>query len=85
MGKFGASSSKRHVAWSNDEEFIATLIKEGGYMSREEKDMITKAKLAHTWVDPSSGKKKFQGVKKTLKASQTLVCVLSHCVMFEWC
>ena len=72
MGRFGAGTPKRHVVWSSDEQFVAELVRQGGYLSKAEKDALCGAKTARSYEDPRTGQRRHVGVKKTLKQSQKL-------------
>ena len=74
MGCYGASSPKRHVIWSNDYDFVERIISAGGYLSATQRAQMASHALANHTVDPVTGKKRFTGVKKKLKDSQTLTC-----------
>ena len=77
MGKFGARSPKRHVGWSNDEEFIGALVSSGGYLSVAEKNKLGQHKLAKT-VRKATGKVTYTGLKDNLKASQCPCWIKPH-------
>ena len=71
MGCFDASSSKRHVIWSNDHGFVDSIIAAGGYLSHAQKQSLCSRALVNHTTDPRTGRKRFTGVKKALKASQS--------------
>ena len=66
MGKFGGPSPKKHLGWSNDEEFMAQIIARGGFAERQafgESKLVKKS-------SKSDGTMAFTGCKKLLKQSQ---------------
>lgn len=70
MGKFGKSSPKPHVVWSNDEGMLVMLHQKAGYMSRQEQD-AKPDKLVRKYVD-KSGNARRAGIPAKLRASQNL-------------
>ena len=68
MGKFGGPSPKRHMGFSNDEEFMQQLMDRGGFMSLAERQALGESKL--TKKGSKFGCPAFTGCKKMLKQSQ---------------
>ena len=68
MGKFGGPSPKRHMGFSNDEEFMQQLMDRGGFMSLAERQALGESKL--TKKGSKFGCRTFTGCKKMLKQSQ---------------
>ena len=68
MGKFQGPSPKRHVGWSNDEQFMQQIVTRGGYLSISERQALGESKLVRKVV--KNGKPTFSGNKKLLRASQ---------------
>ena len=86
MAKFGALSPKRHIGWSNDEDFIGGLVSSGGYLSEAEKAKLGEHKLAKT-VRKACGKVTYTGLKENLKRSQH-PCLIKPCIstmLFDYC
>ena len=77
MGKFGAPTPKRHMGWSNDEEFMQDLMARGGYLSTAECKEIGAAQLVRRGKN-KGGVPTFTGAKQ-LKKSQTLVSTYALC------
>ena len=75
MGCFEGETAKRHCIWSNDYAFVKSIVASGGYLSVPAKAALSRRALATSTVDPITGKKSFTGVKKKLKASQSLACI----------
>ena len=75
MARFDGNTPKRHVIWSNDEQFIAKIVEQGGYLSALDKRSLSGMALATNKIDPKTGRKVFTGVRKRLKASQNLVSI----------
>ena len=73
MGCYGGESAKRHVIWSNDKEFIDSIVTSGGFLSHTAKQALAGRALAIHTRDPVTGKKTFTGVRKNLKQSQNLL------------
>lgn len=69
MGKFGHTSPKPHLVWSNDEGLLIVLHQKAGYMSREEQG--SKDKLVKRYID-KSGQQRRVGIPEKLRASQKL-------------
>ena len=69
MGKFQGPSPKRHVGWSNDEQFMQQIVTRGGYLSIPERQALGESKLVRK--DVKNGKKTFSGNKTALRASQS--------------
>ena len=65
---------KRHLGFSNADNFIRWLSSVAGYLSKEEKSTLVSCKLAVQKANRSrhAKPKQFTGVKKLLKSSQTL-------------
>ena len=72
MGCFQGQTMKRHVIWSNDFQFIRSIVDAGGFLSTAAKQALSGRALAVHKTDPITGQKKFTGVKKRLKDSQSL-------------
>ena len=72
MGKFGGSTAKRHLGWSNDEGFMKDLMARGGFMNAEERRQIATSLV--TRGTSKRGMPTFTGAKQ-LKKSQTLACI----------
>ena len=70
MGCFGGSTAKPHRLWSNDQGLLDSLLRKGGYMSRELLNTFTTS-LVNKYVD-KHGVKRYSGKPKELKASQPL-------------
>ena len=68
---------QRHVIWSNDYNFIQSILDSGGFLSLAAKQALTGRALVIHKTDPLTGQKKFTGVKKRLKDSQWSVCLTS--------
>ena len=81
MGKFGASTPKRQLGWSNDYDFIDGLVRSGGFLSAAEKQQLADVKLAVTHTN-KHGKSVYTGVKKKLKESQLLISISAECLQF---
>ena len=85
MGHFGQLSCKRHVGFSNARSFLESITARGGFLTNEQRELMTKHVLAKQNQNRSRfGKRTFSGVKKNLKQSQTLDKIshwleLSHC------
>ena len=77
MGHYNGSSPKRHRLYSND-TLISEIVKEAGYMSRDDMKKIQEKNkdkaLTRTYLD-KQGKKRCAGTK-FLKGSQ---CVTQFC------
>ena len=74
MGKFGGPSPKRHLGFSNDETFMTMLMRQGGYLSVQERLQLGKSKLTKRGVSGATNKPTFTGCKKHLKQSQCPDC-----------
>ena len=72
MGKFKGPSPKRHLGWSNDEEFMQQLMTRGGYLSVVERQALGESRLCKR--GNKAGKASFTGCKQLLKQSQIFVC-----------
>ena len=77
MGKFGGPTPKRHMGWSNDEQFMQDLMARGGYMSVAERKDIGTAQLVRRGKN-RGGMPTFTGAKQ-LKKSQSLVSTDALC------
>ena len=75
MGCFQGQTMKRHVIWSNDCKFIRSIVAAGGFLSASAKQALAGRALVIHKTDPVTGQKRFTGVKKRLKDSQSLVCL----------
>ena len=71
MGKFCGPSPKKHLGWSNDEEFMKGIVARGGFLTTAERDAFGQTKLV-TKRSKADGSMAFTGVKKLLKQSQKL-------------
>lgn len=71
MGKFGSSSPKPHVVYSNDRGLIFALSEFAGYMSRAEQQTRCPERTCRTYLD-KQGVKRSQGKKQVMKESQPL-------------
>ena len=80
MAKFGGPTPKRHLGFSNDEEFMGTLMKHGGYLSIQERLRLGKSKLTKRGMSGTTNKPTFTGCKKHLKQSQCLACCWACCL-----
>lgn len=72
MGRFGASSPKRHKVWSNDKAILEMLHHRAGFMSRQQQQACSTTKLVRTYFD-KNGVKRCVGIKENLRNSQYLV------------
>ena len=72
MGKFKGPSPKRHLGWSNDEEFMQQLMTRGGYLSSAERQRLGESKLCKK--SQRQGRPTFTGCKQLLKQSQSFIC-----------
>ena len=68
MGKFQGPTPKRHVGWSNDEQFMQQILTRGGYLSVHERQALGESKLVRKGL--KNGKATFSGNKRLLQASQ---------------
>ena len=73
MANYGQGSAKRHVAWSNDGEFIRGIVATGGFLSVADRQAMGLSKLAVQHYDPRVGKIRYTG-SSNLKASENLGC-----------
>ena len=67
---------KRHLGISNCQGFLGWICRQAGHLTKEEKAKLVKIRLAtqHGNRSKHSGAKRFTGVRKLLKDSQTLCC-----------
>ena len=73
MAHFGQLSAKKHVGFSNAKSLLTAITARAGYLSIADREKTTKHALAKRSENRSKfGKKSFTGVKKNLKASQSL-------------
>ncbi|CAE7763027.1 unnamed protein product [Symbiodinium sp. CCMP2592] len=69
MANYGQASAKRHVAWSNDADFIEGIVRHGGFLSVADRQAFQLSKLAHHYYDAKVGKIRYTGKSLLLPAS----------------
>ena len=75
MGCFGGPTAKPHRLWCNDKALLESLLRKGGYMSREL--LATFSTSLVTKYTDRNGVKRYSGKPKELKNSQPLDCNLT--------
>ena len=81
MANYGQGSAKRHVAWSNDCEFIDGIVRNGGYLSVADRQALCLNKLAHHYYDPKVGKIRYTGKSLLLPESSCPICLVRQYVV----
>ena len=78
MGRFGGPTSKQHKLWSSSRALLESIVEGATKMPRELRLKLPGGPLVRKYID-KSGKRRFAGIPKKLRASQSLgsVCV-SH-------
>ena len=71
MGNYGSGTAKRHAAWSNDQDFIGEIAKQGGFLSAADRKALGPSNLSTHYWDPKVGKMRYTGSLDHLRGSQT--------------
>ena len=90
MANYGQGSAKRHVAWSNDSDFIEGIVRHGGFLSVADRQALQLSKLAHHYYDPKVGKIRYTGKSLLLPDSAcpscpSWLCKFETAHIVQWC
>ena len=71
MGRFGGPTSKQHKLWSSSCALLESIVDGAQYMPKELRVKLPGGPLVRKYID-KSGKGRFAGIPKKLRASQSL-------------